>query len=86
MDNEPRRNDIKKRYRQLRAAVGEQGLSQQAVEQAARAIYPEFGKGRFWRIENGLDYPTPSERSALGQVLNVAADELPSSIALQAAS
>ena len=76
--HETRRAEIRKQYRIWRAAVGKNGLTQEGVEQAARRVYPEFGAGRFWKIENGLDYPTPSERKALARVLQVNEADLPS--------
>ena len=86
MVSEARRTEIRKQYRLWRAAVGTSGLTQAAVEEAARVIYPEFGAGRFWKIENGLDFPTPTERKALAQVLEVDEDELPAARAVAKAS
>lgn len=68
------REAIRRQYRVWRAMVG---LTQEQVEQAARKIYPEFSTDRFWRIENGVHYPTPTERKALARVLKVAESELP---------
>lgn len=76
--SESRRAEIRRFYRVARAAVGKRGLTQGAVEQAARAVYPEFGSGRFWRIENADTFPTPSERKALAKVLKVNEADLPS--------
>ena len=81
-----RRAEIRRQYRIWRAAAGKNGLTQGQVEEAARVIYPEFRAGAFWKIENGLDYPTPSERKALAQVLGVDADELPDERAVARAS
>lgn len=76
--SESRRAEIRKQYRLWRAAVGKNGLTQEQTEQRARVLYPEFGVRRFWKIENGLDYPTPSERKALAKVLKVNEADLPS--------
>lgn len=76
--SEARRAEIRRFYRVARAAVGKRGLTQGAVELAARAFYPEFGAGRFWRIENAETFPTPSERKALAKVLKVNEADLPS--------
>lgn len=83
---EARRAEIRRQYRIWRAAAGKSGLTQGQVEDAARAIYPEFRAGAFWKIENGLDYPTPSERKAIAQVLGVSEDELPAERAVARAS
>lgn len=72
--NDARRAEIRRQYRVWRAAVD---LSQAGVEDAARKIYPEFGAGRFWKIENGLEFPTPTEKKALASVLGVSEDDLP---------
>lgn len=81
-----RRVEIRRQYRIWRTAAGKHGLTQEQVEQAAREIYPEFRAGAFWKIENGIDFPTPSERKAISQVLGVDADELPDERAVARAS
>lgn len=75
--SEARRIEIRRFYRIARASVGKNGLSQKAVEAAARKHYPEFGAGRYWKIEKALDFPTPSERRALAKVFKVTEDDLP---------
>jgi transcriptional regulator with XRE-family HTH domain len=72
--NEARRREIRRQYRMWRAAVD---LTQEQVEQAARAIYPEFPRGAYWRIETAQDFPSPSERKALAQVLKQKERALP---------
>lgn len=74
MVRELQRGTIRRQYRLWRAAVD---LTQEQVEAQARKLYPEFGAGRFWKIENGRDYPTPSERKALAKVLKVRELDLP---------
>lgn len=74
MVHQARREEIKRQYRSWRAL---RGLTQDAVTAEARRIYPEFGTGRFWRIENGEDFPSPSERKALAAVLHVNEADLP---------
>jgi hypothetical protein len=82
--HEARRAEIRRFYKLARTAVGKSGLTQGEVEQAARKHYPEFGAGRFWKIENGLDYPTPSERKALARVLRVNEAALPAAEQMEA--
>lgn len=77
-NRETRRTEIRRQYRIWRAAAGKSGLTQTEVEQLARKLYPEFPAGLFWRIENGYDYPSPSERKAIAKVLGVTEAELPS--------
>lgn len=72
--SEGRRLSIRRQYRLWRAAVD---LTQDQVEERARAIYPEFRAGAFWKIENGIDFPSPSERKALARVLKQNESDLP---------
>lgn len=65
-----RRAAIRHQYRMLRLSAG--NPSQREVE-ALAGIYV----GRYWRIENGYDFPTDTERAELARVLNVQASELP---------
>lgn len=46
--------------------------TQLEVESQAR-----LDAGRFWKIENGVVYPTPSERKALARVLRVNEADIP---------
>ena len=66
---------IRRCYRRLRIDIDK---TQEAVAALARRHYPEFGPGRYWKIENGRDFPTPSERRALAKVLKVPESDLPS--------
>ena len=75
--NTVRRAEIRQWYRLARMAVGKNGLTQAQVEEAARKHYPEFRAGAYWKIENGLDFPTPSERKALAKVIRKHEAELP---------
>lgn len=70
--SDTRRVGIRRFYRMARLA---QERTQIEVETLAR-----LGAGRFWKIENGLDYPTPSERKALARVLKVNEADLPSAV------
>lgn len=72
--SEGRKRAIRRQYRQWRAAVD---LTQGQVEERARRIYPEFRAGSYWRIENGLGFPSPSERKALARVLKCDESHLP---------
>lgn len=71
---ERKRDRIRRQYKAWRALAG---LTQDQVEEQARRRYPEFPKGKFWAIEKGLAYPSPTERSALSKVLRVPEPELP---------
>lgn len=70
MIGETRRTAIRRQYRLWRAAVDKTQLQ---VEALAR-----LDAGKFWKIENGLVFPTDEERARLARVLKVAADALPS--------
>ena len=85
-NREGRRAEIRRQYRIWRAAAGKSGLTQGDVEQLARKLFPEFRAGAFWKIENGRDYPTPSERKAIAKVLGVNEADLPSEQVMARAS
>lgn len=76
--------DIRRQYKRWRLDAGD--LTQAQVEERARESFPEFRTGAFWKIENGLDFPTPSERKALAKVLRVNEADLPSDHAVKRAS
>lgn len=78
-----RRREIRRLYRQWRVAAD---LTQLDVEAQARAIYPEFRTGAYWKIENGVEFPSPSERKALARVLKQRESDLPSNMAEERAS
>lgn len=69
MVGEARRAAIRRRYRQLRAATDKTQLE---VEALAR-----LDAGRYWKIENGIVFPTTEERMRLARVLRVTEAELP---------
>ena len=83
MVSKGRREQIRRQYRVWRAALD---LTQEQVEEQARRFYPEFGRGRFWKIENGTDFPTPSERKALAKTFRVNEADLPTIEQLEKAS
>jgi transcriptional regulator with XRE-family HTH domain len=64
-----KREDIRRRYRALRNDVGK---TQIEVEHLAR-----LDAGRFWKIENGVVWPTPDERKSIARVLRVEPSDLP---------
>jgi transcriptional regulator with XRE-family HTH domain len=64
-----RREGIKRALKAFRATAG---LSQMAV--AERVGMTER---HYWRIENGYDEPTASERTKLAKLLKVTINELP---------
>lgn len=65
------RNIIKKR---LEIARGH--LSQLEVERLARKHFKHFPKGKYWRIENGYDAPSPKEQDAIAKALGAQPSEL----------
>ena len=69
------RQGIRRYYRTLRAGLDK---TQAEVGALARRHYPEFGIRRYESIENGLDFPSPSERKALAKVFKVNEADLPS--------
>jgi transcriptional regulator with XRE-family HTH domain len=71
---ERKRDGIRRQYKAWRALAD---LTQEQVEEQARRVYPEFPKGKFWSIEKGLAYPSPTERKALAKALKVAEADLP---------
>ena len=64
-----KRNQVKRAYRRLRV---EAGLSQLETEMKAR-----LAKGRFWRLENGIESADDHERVALARVLKCAPSDIP---------
>jgi transcriptional regulator with XRE-family HTH domain len=70
MVGQTRRAAIRKQYRLLRLAAEKTQLE---VEALAR-----LDAGKFWKIENGLVFPTPEERERLARVLKVPETDLPS--------
>lgn len=83
MATKAERQAIRRYYRPLRAALD---LTQADVGALARRHYPEFGIRRYEAIENGLDFPTPSERKALAKALRVNEADLPTAEHLEKAS
>lgn len=69
MLSETKRTTIRRRYKALRASTE---LTQLEIQALARLT-----KGRYWRIENGYDFPTDAERRALARALKVEPSELP---------
>jgi transcriptional regulator with XRE-family HTH domain len=69
MVSKGKRSDIRKRYRALRVGAD---VAQWEVEAVAR-----LGKGRYWKIENGVIAPTEDERKAIARVLRVEPSDLP---------
>jgi transcriptional regulator with XRE-family HTH domain len=70
MIGETKRKAIQRHYRMLRVGIGK---TQLWVEERAK-LY----KGRYWKIENGIDFPKPDEREALARVFKVDPATLPS--------
>lgn len=64
---------VQRRFRMLRTSVGK---SQLEVEHLA-----ELPRGKYWRIENGYDVPTPDERKRLARVLEVSEAKVISAVA-----
>lgn len=69
MVSEARRAAIRKYYRMARTAVDKTQLD---VEALAR-----LDAGRYWKIENGVVFPTADERKALARVLRLNEVDLP---------
>ena len=69
MLSETKRTAIRRRYKALRAATE---LTQLEIQALARLT-----KGRYWRIEQGYDFPTADERKALARALKVQPSDLP---------
>lgn len=69
MVSETRRTQIRRHYRLLRAAVGKTQLQ---VESQTK-----LDAGKFWKIENGVVFPTSDERKALARVLDCDESDLP---------
>lgn len=70
MVGEARRQVIRRQYRLWRAAVEKTQLQ---VETLAR-----LDAGRYWKIENGVVFPTADERKAIARVLRINEADLPS--------
>lgn len=64
-----KRAEIRRGYRLLRTAVDKTQLE---VEALAR-----LDAGRYWKIENGIVFPTNDEATALARVLRVDISRLP---------
>lgn len=73
-----RRALIRQQLRLLRTRLGK---SQIDVETDAG-----LPRGKYWRIENGYDEPTDTERARLAKALRVSADELGFQADVKAAS
>lgn len=69
MVGEGRRAEIRRRYRAFRVAVDKTQLE---VEALAR-----LDTGRYWKIENGIIFPTEDERDRLARVFKVSESDLP---------
>jgi transcriptional regulator with XRE-family HTH domain len=69
MVSRERREAIKSAYRMLRIKARK---TQREVEADAR-----LSNSRFWRIENGFDFPTPDERARIAAALNVKPARIP---------
>lgn len=69
MVSESKRAAIRREYRLLRIAVDKTQLE---VEALAR-----LDSGRYWKIENGVVFPTDDEAAALARVLRVDVSKLP---------
>lgn len=70
MVSESKRAAIRRQYRGLRNDVDKTQLE---VEALAR-----LDAGRYWKIENGIVFPTDEERARLARVLKVDESVLPS--------
>lgn len=69
MIGEARRAVIRRQYRLWRAAVEK---TQIQVESLAR-----LDAGRYWKIENGVVFPSETERKALARVLRINEADIP---------
>jgi len=70
------RDEIKRAYRRLRFDAGE--LTQVDVELSARLPNGRrLPKGRYWKLENGIENPTDDERDALARVFSCQPDQIP---------
>lgn len=77
MVSESKRAAIRKRYRVLRAAAEKTQLQ---VSAQARIEH-----GRYWKIENGVIFPTDAEREKLARVLKASPDDIPTAEQTEAA-
>jgi transcriptional regulator with XRE-family HTH domain len=78
MVSRERREAIKNTYKLLRVKADK---TQREVEADAR-----LSNSRFWRIENGFDFPTPEERERIAAALNVKPTRIPAYRSEKAAS
>jgi hypothetical protein len=69
MVSETKRAKIRRHYRLLRAAVAKTQLQVQ--------LQAKLDAGKFWKIENGVIFPTAAERRVLAKVLEVDESDLP---------
>lgn len=76
MVSETKRALIRRFYRMRRTAIDKTQLE---VEALAR-----LDAGRYWKIENGVVFPTDSERARLARVLKCGDDELPAALEAKA--
>lgn len=68
--SETRRAEIRRFYRMARLAVDKTQLQ---VETLAR-----LDAGKFWKIENGVVFPSQEERSRISKVLKINEADIPS--------
>lgn len=76
MISEARRAAIRRHYRLLRAAVEKTQLQVQ--------LQARLDEGRYWKIENGVVFPSPDERKRLARVLEVHDADLPAEADVEA--
>lgn len=69
MVEETRRAQIRRLYRAWRVAIDKTQLEVEALA----GIYT----GRYWKIENGLCFPTESERVRLASVFQISEPDIP---------
>lgn len=69
MVSESRRRAIRRQYRNWRNDIEKSQLEVQALAR--------LDAGRYWKIENGIIFPTEKERAALARVLKVSESDLP---------
>ena len=65
-----KRDEVKRIYRRLRLDAGQ--LTQ--IEAEAKA---HIAKGRYWKLENGIENPTEAERKALARAFRCDVDQIP---------
>lgn len=71
MVSEARRAAIRRQYRLWRASAEKTQLQ---VESLAR-----LDAGKFWKIENGVYFPTDEERTRIARVLQISPTDIPTS-------